>query len=242
MKLTADLISNSPTYINAVKDRELDLSNNNIPLIENLGVTRDLNDSINLCDNNIRVLGNFPALGRLHALYLANNRIVSVEKNLAQFVPHLQTLVLTNNDIADLVDLEPIARLEELEILSLVNNPVMRKPNARLWCIWRFSSTLRVLDFEKIGHNERTQAKALFENASGELSDLAKSILAIESSAPSSSNVFVPGEGLDQIAGQGQQQQHEKTEEEIEKERNITELKARIREEMASVEAMEEFI
>ncbi|KAJ1646563.1 U2 snRNP complex subunit [Coemansia asiatica] len=241
MKLTADLINNSPTYINAVKDRELDLSNNNIPLIENLGVTRDLNDSINLCDNSIRILGNFPALNRLHALYLANNRIVTIEKDLDQFVSHLQTLVLTNNDIADLIDLEPIAKLEELEMLSLINNPVMRKPNARLWCIWRFSNTLRVLDFEKVGQKERIEAKALFEGANGQLSDLAKSILAMESSAPAS-NVFVPGEGLDQVTGQSHEQEQEKTEEEIQKEQNIAELKARIREEMANVEAMEEFI
>ncbi|KAJ1900531.1 U2 snRNP complex subunit [Kickxella alabastrina] len=243
MKLTADLINNSPTYINAIKDRELDLSGNQISLIENLGAARDLNDSLNLCDNSIRVLGNFPTLKRLHSLYLADNRIASIERNLAEYMPNLQTLVLTNNDISDLVDLEPLRNMERLEIVSLVNNPVMRKPHARLWCVWRLSSSLRVLDFEKIGQNERNEAKRLFEDGKGGISELAKSILAIESVA-AASNVFVPGEGLDAVLG-GEQQQHqeaEKSAEDIQREQSIAELKARIREEMAQVEAMEEFI
>ncbi|KAJ1851567.1 U2 snRNP complex subunit [Coemansia sp. RSA 2703] len=235
MKLTADLIKNSPTYINAIKDRELDLSGNHIPMIENLGATRDLNDSINLCTNNIRILGNFPTLLRLRALYLADNRIVSIEKGIAEYLPQLQTLVLTNNDIAELVDLEPLREVSGLEHLSLANNPVMRQQYARLWCIWRMRA-LKVLDFEKVSESERKEAKKLFENNSGGMSDLAKHILATESGA--SANMFVPGEGLD-IAANVEQ---EKSAEEMQKEQSIAELKARIREEMAQVQAMEEFI
>ncbi|KAJ2568658.1 U2 snRNP complex subunit [Coemansia sp. RSA 1694] len=236
MKLTADLIASSPTYINAIKDRELNLSDNNISVIENLGATRDLNDSLNLCHNNIRILGNFPTLDRLQCLYLADNRVAAIERDLAQFLPRLRTLVLSNNDIGDLVDLEPLRQFDCLEILSLVNNPVMSKKYARLWCIWRLSPSLRVLDFERVKQNERDEAKRLFEVKDGTPSDLANSILNVKSSAPSAANTFEPGEGLDHAAAK------EKTAEEIQKEQSIADLKAKIRDEMAQVEAMEEYI
>ncbi|KAJ1964250.1 U2 snRNP complex subunit [Dipsacomyces acuminosporus] len=243
MKLTAELIGNSPTYINAIKDRELDLSRNHIPMLENLGATRDLNDSLNLCTNNIRVLGNFPTLSRLRNLYLSDNRIVSVEQGIAQFIPNLETLVLTNNEIKELVDIEPLREFNNLHILSLVNNPVMRKAHARLWCIWRLPSTLRVLDFERVKEKERAEAKKLFESSDGALSDLAKSILAIETTAAINAgpaNTFVPGEGLDDAAAATKNE--EKSPEDEQKEKNIADLKAKIRDEMAQVEAMEEFI
>ncbi|KAJ2158808.1 U2 snRNP complex subunit [Coemansia sp. RSA 552] len=239
MKLTADLIGSSPTYINAIKEYELDLSGNHIGLIENLGATRDHYDSINLCNNTVRILGNFPEFGRLQSLYIADNRVASIEKGLASCLPNLHTLILTNNDIAELVDLEPLRELSELRFLSLTNNPATFKPHARLWCIWRLSSSLRVLDFERVTQAERGQAKALFETADGGLSDLAKNILAIESVA--TTNTFVPGEGL----GAGQEpgaDEGDGAAMDEDKQQNIADLKARIREEMAQVEAMEEFI
>ncbi|KAJ2890151.1 U2 snRNP complex subunit [Coemansia aciculifera] len=236
MKLTADLIASSPTHINAIKDRELDLSSNSITVIENLGATRDLNDSLNLCHNNIRILGNFPTLDRLQCLYLADNQIAAVERDLAQYLPRLRTLVLTNNDLGDLVDLEPLRQFGSLEILSLVNNPVMRRTHARLWCVWRMSETLRVLDFERVKQSERVEAKRLFETKDGAPSDLANSILNVKSTAPSTANTFEPGEGLSPTDVK------EKTAEELQKEQSKAELKAKIRDEMAQVQAMEEYI
>ena len=40
VKLTADLIGRSPYYINAIREQELDLRNNKISAIENLGATK----------------------------------------------------------------------------------------------------------------------------------------------------------------------------------------------------------
>ena len=40
VKLTADLIGRSPFYINAIREMELDLRNNKISAIENLGATK----------------------------------------------------------------------------------------------------------------------------------------------------------------------------------------------------------
>ncbi|CAN1732008.1 U2 small nuclear ribonucleoprotein A' [Linum perenne] len=39
VRLTADLIWNSPHFFNAIKERELDIRGNKIPVIENLGAT-----------------------------------------------------------------------------------------------------------------------------------------------------------------------------------------------------------
>ncbi|KAJ1734915.1 U2 snRNP complex subunit [Coemansia biformis] len=235
MKLTAGFLSKLPTYINAVKEHELDLSGNHITLIENLGATRDLYDAFNFCNNSIRILGNFPELQRLQSIYIADNRIASIERDLVACLPSLHTLILTNNDLAELVDLEPLKPFTQLRHLSLASNPVMHKPHARLWCIWRMSDSLLVLDFERITMAERKDAKKLFEVQGGGLSDLAKSILAIESAA---ANTFVPGEGLAGTAAGSQQDAGM----DVDKQESIAELKAKIREEMAQVEAMEEFI
>ncbi|KAJ2449134.1 U2 snRNP complex subunit [Coemansia sp. RSA 2336] len=224
MKLTADLIANSASYINAIKEYELDLSGNHITLIENLGATRNRYDALNLCNNTIRIVGNFPELTRLQSLYAADNRISTIENGLATTLPNLRTLVLTDNQIQNLVDLEPLRELQELESLSLMSNPVMTKPNARLWCVWRFKA-LKILNFERVLLKERQEAQELFES-SGQPTKLAQSILAMEQSTVE--NTFVPGEM--------------EVPQDPAKQQSIAELKARIREEMAQVAAMEEFI
>lgn len=40
VRLTTELVAKAPSYINPVKDRELDLRGNRIPQIENLGVSK----------------------------------------------------------------------------------------------------------------------------------------------------------------------------------------------------------
>ena len=40
MRLTAEVIDHSCSFVNAIKDRELDLRSNKIPAIENLGATK----------------------------------------------------------------------------------------------------------------------------------------------------------------------------------------------------------
>lgn len=75
MKLTADLILQSPQYTNALRDRELDLRGYKIPVIENLGATLDQFDTIDMSENDIRKLEGFALLKRLKSLLLNNNRI-----------------------------------------------------------------------------------------------------------------------------------------------------------------------
>ncbi|KAJ7563517.1 hypothetical protein O6H91_03G113600 [Diphasiastrum complanatum] len=149
VRLTADLIFRSPQYFNAVRERELDLRDNKIAAIENLGATEDLFDSIDLSDNEIVKLEGFPPLKRLTTLLVNNNRIARVSPLIGASLPKLQTLVLTNNRLVNLVDLDPIATLSNLQTLCLLDNLVTKQPNYRLYVIHKLPN-LRLLDFRKV--------------------------------------------------------------------------------------------
>lgn len=110
---------------------------------------QDQHDCIDFTDNSIIVLGNIPLLRRLRTLLLANNRISSISQSLHLSVPNLTTLVLTNNNIVELGDLEPLKDIKSLQYLSLLGNPVREKKWYREWLAWRIPG-LRVLDFQRI--------------------------------------------------------------------------------------------
>ena len=174
-RLSLDLIEHSPVFTNAIGDRELDLRGISaafyklgckIVAIENLSSTRDLYDTIDLSDNEIRELENIPPLCKLKHLYLSNNKISKIDPILAQRIPFLQTLILSGNNISDLTDLIPLSGWSALkdknmyykptlEGLSLIDNPVCKKPNYRLFLI-SLIPHLKVLDYcnvtDKVGH------------------------------------------------------------------------------------------
>lgn len=85
------------------------------------------NDSIDLTDNDIAQLGNFPLHPRLRTLFLAQNRISNIQPNLSSSIPNLQTLVLTKNRLVELADLDPLAGLKKLVFFSAIGNPVASK-------------------------------------------------------------------------------------------------------------------
>ncbi|MDI1486403.1 MAG: U2 snRNP complex subunit [Ramalina farinacea] len=126
MRLTAELIQNSLSYLNPLKDRELDLRGHRIPAVENLGVAKDQSDAIDLTDNDIASLANFPLSPRLRCLLLARNRVNSIQPTLANSLPNLETLILTANNFAELADLDPLRHFQRLAHLSLMENPVAR--------------------------------------------------------------------------------------------------------------------
>lgn len=64
-------------------------------------------------------------------------------------MPNLSTLILTNNNIGELGDLEPLKDVKGLKYLSLLGNPVREKKWYREWLAYRIPS-LRVLDFQRI--------------------------------------------------------------------------------------------
>jgi len=153
MRITADLILRSPVFINPVKDREIDLRGNKIAVIENLGVTQDQFDTIDLSDNEIKKLENFPFFRRLRTILLNNNRLNRIQTRLGEVLPNIETLVLTNNRFTKFKDLEPLGDLMSLRCLSLLENPVTKQPNYRLYVI-HLLPNLRLLDFQKIKQKE----------------------------------------------------------------------------------------
>lgn len=67
----------------------------------------------------------------------------------AAALPKLETLVLTNNRLSNLVDLDSLATLVNLQNLCLLDNLVTKKPNYRLHLIHKLPN-LRLLDFKKV--------------------------------------------------------------------------------------------
>lgn len=183
VRLTADLILRSPQYFNAVRERELDLRGNKIGVIENLGATEDQYASIDLSDNEIVKLEGFPHLKRLTTLLVNNNRIARINPNIGAALPKLETLVLTNNRLSNLVDLDHLAALVNLQNLCLLDNVVTKRPNYRLHLIQKLPR-LRLLDFKKVKLKERQEAKKLFATENGQP----------DKATPPPAKTFVPGE------------------------------------------------
>lgn len=105
-RITAELVRESPQFLNPLRQREIDLRSNKIPTIENLGATLDQFDTIDLSDNDISRVDGFPTLKRLKTLFLNNNRISKFAPNLHEFLPNLEELILTNNNIQEFADIE----------------------------------------------------------------------------------------------------------------------------------------
>lgn len=129
MRLSAELLSQAEQRPNPLGERELVLRGYAIPSIEHLGATQDAYDAIDLSDNRIAVVENFPRLRRLTSLSFSQNLVESIDgKNLKKNVPNLENLVLTDNRISGLHELASIGEgCPKLTFLSLIGNPVVRK-------------------------------------------------------------------------------------------------------------------
>lgn len=140
----------------------IDLSDNeivkleNVPYLNRLGTMLINNNRITRINPNIggtiwtlnflwtahpHVCALFPSSCKLHSTLLSFC--------IAEFLPNLHTLVLTNNRIVNLVEIDPLASLPKLHFLSLLDNNITKKPNYRLYVINKLKS-LRVLDFKKV--------------------------------------------------------------------------------------------
>ncbi|KAI6670730.1 hypothetical protein NL676_005615 [Syzygium grande] len=125
VRLTADLIWKSPHFFNAIKERELDLRGNKIAVIENLGATEDQFDTIDLSDNEIVKLENFPYLNRLGTLLINNNRITRINPNIGEFLPKLHTLVVCDSQTkiaSRVLDFRKVKSKERLEAEQLFSS------------------------------------------------------------------------------------------------------------------------
>lgn len=173
--------------MSCVGEYQIDLRANKVSAIENLGATQNQFDSIDLSDNAILILEGFPQLSRLRSLYLNNNRIIRVGRNLEESIPALTTLILTNNRLKNLQDINFLASLPNLAYLSLLGNEVAMKPRYRLYVIYKLKH-LKHLDFRKVKPKEREEAERVF-GGTGETAEQA------------AAKTFEPGEGLPEAEG-----------------------------------------
>ncbi|KAJ3218643.1 U2 small nuclear ribonucleoprotein A' [Dinochytrium kinnereticum] len=166
VKLDYEVLSQAPSYVDALKERALGLRGLKIARIENLAITKDQHDTIDLTNNDLRKLDNFPPMPRLKTLLLSNNRIQKIDTECTQKIPNLDTLILTNNQFSELGDLDVLAGFKGLTHLSLLYNPVTDLKHYREYVIFR-CPTLRVLDFKHVWDKERATAKTLFSGDAG---------------------------------------------------------------------------
>jgi len=128
-----------------------------IAAIENLPLTRDMYDAIDLSDNSLPRLENVPLLRRLRTLLLANNRLSGVERGLGLNLPALDMLVLDGNQLAALGDVCELGKFASLAVLSLRGNPVSSNPLYRQLCV-HVCRSLRLLDGAPVTEGERAAA------------------------------------------------------------------------------------
>lgn len=121
---------------------------------------------MDLSDNEVKRLDNFPRMKRLKTILLSNNFVNRLGSQLGDQIPELESLVLTNNKIASLSEIDHLAGLHKLSYLSLVDNPVVRQQHYRAYVIHKLPN-LKVLDFKKIKFDERKLAAKLFRSEAG---------------------------------------------------------------------------
>lgn len=173
--LTPKIVADAPRYLNGIKQREILLRGHQAVKIEHLGIVQNLVQSIDLSDNLIEHLGNFPRLTRTVSLLVTNNRIRTIDPQLGTKLPLLQSLSLSHNRIDSLAELRALLLLPKLEYFALDNNPISQHPYYRLYILW-LAPQIRVLDFERVRDSERDQAKKLF----GTLADPTELVASVE--------------------------------------------------------------
>lgn len=112
-------------------------------------MTQDGFDCIDLSDNEIKKLENFPRLRRLRMLLMHNNYVSKIHEGVADALCNLEFLVLTGNRITQLAEIDRLAGLAKLDTLTLVGNPVAKRRYYREYVIHKLPQ-LRVLDYTRI--------------------------------------------------------------------------------------------
>lgn len=159
-RMTVETIMRHPAFRNPLKERELDLRGNKFPRIENLGCTMDQFDCIDLTNNQLTSLEDFPILKRLTTLIANNNLISKVDQQISTCLPNLSSLILTNNNISSFQEILHFSKCKNLERMSLMENPISKMENYR-YIIIAFIPQLKFLDFQKITASERMRAEEI---------------------------------------------------------------------------------
>lgn len=177
MRLTSQVLSDAPIIINPEKQVTIQLRSLKIPYLENLGITRDKFEVIDLTDNELIELSNLPKLNNLKVLLVGNNNITGINNdNLPSNLPHLQTISFINNNINKFSDIYILSKCKSLTNVTFIGNPITETTNYRSFIIWLIP-TLKVLDFDKVKQKEQMKAKELFGVSHDSPTELASSIL-----------------------------------------------------------------
>ena len=171
MRFTADLAVHAAQRMNPLGEREVILRGYKIAVIENTGTLKDQFDVIDLSDNEITRVGNFAPARRLTTLLLHNNRVATIDDNLGDQLPSLETLMLCHNRLESLTQLAGLKKCSKLQHLSCIGNPIKRLEHYRSFLIATVPS-LKTLDFKKIKAAEREKASQLFPEDGESTADL----------------------------------------------------------------------
>lgn len=181
MRLTPNVLLDAASYMSPLQERVLVLRSLRVPFIENLDTVQGTYESIDLTDNEITVLDNFPLFTRLTTLLLSRNKIYKVDASAADNMPNLRMLSLLENNISSFKSILPLRNCKKLEKLYLRGNPVCKVDHYRHFMIWLFPH-VTILDFEKVKKSERTESLSLFGETFESQTPLAQELLQKEDS------------------------------------------------------------
>lgn len=174
MKLTPQILRNATRMINPEGKLTLLLRNLELTYIENLELTTDDINVIDLTNNDIGELSGVPTLSNLEVLLLGNNNISSIDENGS--LPSLHSLLLINNNIRTFSELGKLRHFGQIQTLLMMGNPISTDKRYRPFLIWLLPS-LKVLDCEKVKSAERTAAATLFGASFEEANALALQLM-----------------------------------------------------------------
>lgn len=146
MKITAEMLELSASFVNPLGLLQLDLRGNRIFELENIFITRDTYEIVDLSDNEIQTLDNIPPLLNLKELYLCDNSIREINID-AQNLPNISVLNLHGNKISSISSISCLSELKSLRCLLLTENPICQLENYRERILETIPQ-LQVLDFQ----------------------------------------------------------------------------------------------
>jgi U2 small nuclear ribonucleoprotein A' len=150
MRLSVEIVEAAPIIFNALKERTLILRGLGVVGVENLGTCNDQVECIDLSDNEIFKVENFPHLAKVKSIILANNKISAIADMLGENLPNLVSLVLTNNRITNIDQMANLKSFRKLERISLAGNPVVEIDKDYARKLKQMIPTLRFVDSENI--------------------------------------------------------------------------------------------
>lgn len=215
MRLTVDHIRRAPQFTNTMLQRELDLRGLCISVLDEhpfLQLQNDF-DVINLCNNAITTLESFPVckpqlpaevrsssscarapssppMSRVNTIIAHRNKIQKVSvATCVRALPFLKFFVADKNNFSSVKDLLFLQYWKDLEVVSLLNNPVWRSnpenftPQEIRALLCHMCPKLRLIDNQRVTSLDKAAAvenaskiEELLRQLGGEPSNLEKKV------------------------------------------------------------------